>query len=156
PEPLQPNKLAQALEWDGKDDSGKVAAGGPFQVRVQLGMKPEFDRFLMHNPDASGEISSVAVGPGGALYGWRKEGTDNGNMGGHKLKVYDRDGKHRRVLLPFPADLDPKRLKALGIFQSAEGDLVPHLYNWETLSFYPDNVGIRGRDMPEYSSPAVD
>src|SRR5437016_2192250 len=63
PEPLKPNSLAQSLEWDAKDDYGKVAIGGPFKVRVQLGMKPEFDRFLLHNPEASGEVSSVAVGP---------------------------------------------------------------------------------------------
>src|SRR5688572_16810334 len=61
PEPLRPDTLAQTLEWDGKDDSGKKAAGGPFRVRVQLGLSPAFDRFLMHNPDAAGEVSSVAV-----------------------------------------------------------------------------------------------
>ena len=26
-------------------------------------------------------------------------------MGGHKIKVYDRDGKHLKVLTPFPADI---------------------------------------------------
>src|SRR5881398_2493477 len=41
PEPLKANALAQSLEWDGKDDHGKPAAGGPFKVRVRLGMKPE-------------------------------------------------------------------------------------------------------------------
>src|SRR5579862_9975162 len=56
PEPLQPNSFAQSLTWDGKDDTGKVLAGGPFLIRVRLGMKPEFDGFLMHNPEASGEI----------------------------------------------------------------------------------------------------
>ncbi len=156
PEPLQPNALAQSLTWDGRDDFGKPAAGGPFKVRVQLGMKPEFDRFLMHNPDASGSISAVAVGPGGSLYVFHKDGTANGNMGGHKIKVYNRDSKHERVLVPFPADIAFDKVKALGTFQTAEGDLVPHMHNWETLSFYPDNVGIRSRDMPEYSCPAVD
>ena len=33
---------------------------------------------------------------------------------------------------------------------------MPHISNFQTLSFYPDNVGVRGRDMPEYSSPTVD
>jgi hypothetical protein len=156
PEPLRPGKLAQSLEWDGKDDFGKAAKGGPFRVRVQLGMKPEFDRFLMHNPHGSGPISTLAVGPGGTLYVFHRDGTANGNMGGHKLKVYDRDGKHLKVLAPFPADVAPEKVKALGVFRTPEGDLVPHLYNYETLSFYPDNVGVRGRDMPELSSPAVD
>jgi DNA-binding beta-propeller fold protein YncE len=156
PEPLQANSLTQSLEWDGKDNSGKPATGGPFTVRVRLGMKPEFDGFLMHNPDGCGEISTVAVGPGGTLYVFHKDGTANGNMGGHKIKVYSRDGKHLKVLLPFPADIASEKVKGTGAFQTAEGDLVPHVHNWETLSFYPDNVGVRGRDMPELTCPAVD
>src|SRR5262249_7185874 len=88
PEPLMANALSQALEWDGKDDFGKPAADGPFKVRVRLGMKPEFDGFLMHNPDGAGEISAVAVGPNGTVYVFHKDGTANGNMGGHKIKVY--------------------------------------------------------------------
>jgi outer membrane protein assembly factor BamB len=156
PEPLRPNSLAQSLEWDGKDDFGKPATGGPFRVRVQLGLTPRFDRFLMYNPEATGPASAVAVGPGGALYVFHPDGTANGNQGGHKVKVYDRNGKNPRVIVPFPADIDPKKVAALGNFQTDEGDLVPHVHNWQTLSFYPDNVGIRGRDMPEQSCPAVD
>jgi hypothetical protein len=156
PEPLKADKLAQSVVWDGKDDFGKPAAGGPFKARVQLGMKPEFGGFMMHNPDGSGDVSAVAVGPGGSLYLFHKDGTANGNMGGHKIKVYSREGKHQKVLLPFPADIDPKRVKALGTFQTESGELVPHIHNWETLTVYPENVGIRGRDMPEYTCPAVD
>jgi DNA-binding beta-propeller fold protein YncE len=156
PEPLQPGSLAQGIEWDGKDDAGRAAAGGPFQARVRLGMKPEFDGFLLDNRDGSGQIHALAVGPGGTLYAFHVDGTANGNMGGHKIKLYDRHGKHRKVLTPFPADIAPERVKALGVFRTPEGDLVPHVHNWETLSFYPDNNGVRGRDMPECSSPAVD
>lgn len=156
PPPLVANELAQSLEWNGKDDFGKAAAGGPFKVRVQLGMKAEFDRFLMYNPDASGPISSVAVGPKGALYVFHRDGTINGNMGGDKLKVYNREGTHQKVLVPFAADIAADKVKPLGVFQTAGGELVPHIYNWETLSFYPDNVGTRGRDMPELTCPAVD
>jgi outer membrane protein assembly factor BamB len=156
PEPLQANTLAQTLLWDAKDNFGKTATGGPFKVRVQLGMKPEFSDFVMYNRDGSGEVSAVATGPGGTLYVFHKDGTANENMGGHRIKVYDRDGKHRRVLTPFPADIDPKRVKALGVFQTKEGDLVPHLYNWESLSFHPETIGTRGRDMPEWSFPTVD
>ncbi len=156
PEPLQADMLAQSLLWDGKDDFGKAAGRGPFHVRVQLGMKPAFDCFLFHNPHGSGLVSAVAVGPGGSLYVFHRDGTVNGNMGGHKIKVYGRDGKHQKVLTPFPDDIAYDKVKALGTFQDANGALVPHLHNWETLSFYPDNVGVRGRDMPEYSCPTVD
>jgi len=37
PEPLRPG-LSQALEWDGKDDLGRPAAGAPFRFRVRVGM----------------------------------------------------------------------------------------------------------------------
>jgi hypothetical protein len=119
-------------------------------------MKPEFDRFLLYNPEASGETSAVAVGPGGTLYVFHKDGASNGNMGGHKIKVYNRDGKHLKVLFPFPADIAPEKVKALGVFRTTEGDIVPHVHNYETFSFYPDAIGVRGRDMPELSCPAVD
>src|SRR5262249_11751300 len=155
PEPLKPTSLAQSIDWDGKDDFGKAARGKGFTVRVQLGLRPSFDSFLMHNPDASGEVSAVAVGPKGDLYVFHKDGTANGNMGGHKVKVYGRDAKHKKVLVPFPADLDTKKLKGVGVFTDGD-DLVPHVHNLETLSFYPDNNGIRGRDMPEFTCPAVD
>src|SRR5262245_27595939 len=75
PEPLVADKLAQSIDWDGKDDYGKLAMGEPFSVRVQIGMKAEFDRFLMHNPHASGPISSLAVGPKGTLYVFHRDGT---------------------------------------------------------------------------------
>src|SRR5438552_84334 len=80
----------------------------------------------------------------------------NGKMGGCKIKVYNREGKHQKALTPVPADIAAEKVKALGVFRTAEGDLVPHVHNWETLSFYPDHVGVRGRDMPQSSSPAVD
>lgn len=155
PAPLKANSLAQSLEWDSKDDFGKAVDAKGCVVRVQLGLKPEFGSFLMHNPHASGEVSAVAVGPGGSLYVFHRDGTANGNQGGHKVKVYTREGKHEKVLVPFPADIEPRKVKALGTFRDGD-DLVPHVHNFQTLSFYPDHVGIRGRDMPEYSCPAVD
>ena len=122
PEPFKPG-LAQSVEWDGQDDAGKPAAGGPFKVRVTLGMKPEFDSFVLHNPDGSGRVHALAVGPGGTLYVFHAENTANDNMGGHKIKVFTRDGKHHKVLVPFPADIAPEKLKALAPFRDEAGDL---------------------------------
>jgi hypothetical protein len=36
--------LKQELTWDGEDDAGKPAVGGPFRVRVALGMKARLHR----------------------------------------------------------------------------------------------------------------
>jgi hypothetical protein len=45
PPPLGPG-LSQTLVWDGKDDHGRPAANGPFQVRVRLGLTPKFERAI--------------------------------------------------------------------------------------------------------------
>jgi DNA-binding beta-propeller fold protein YncE len=156
PEPFKAG-LAQSVEWDGKDDAGKAASGGPFKVRVALGMKPEFDSFILNNPDGCGRVRALACGPGGSVYVFHSESTANDNMGGYKIKIYNRDGKHQKALTPFAADVPAEKLKATGVFQTKEGDLVPHVYNWETFNFYPDAVGSRGRDMPDAGSiPTVD
>lgn len=155
PEPLKPG-LSQCVDWDGKDDTGKTASGGPFKVHVGAGMKPQFDSFLLHNPDGCGRITSLATGPAGTLYAFHLDSAANINCGGQKIKVYSRDGKHLKALTPFPADIAPARVKPLGVFQTAEGDLVPRIQNYETLNFYPDTIIERGRSMPERCMPAVD
>lgn len=156
PAPLARDSLKQSLRWDGKDDAGKEAGAGPFKARVKIGTKPEFDGFLLHNPAATGQIVALATGPAGEVYLFHCDPTANGNMGGNKLKVISRDGTPVRSLMPMPATLPADRLKALGVFQTEDGKIVPQLHNYEQLSFYPDPLGSRGRSMPGYCSPAVD
>ena len=59
PAPLAKGALEQTLNWDGKDDLGKRAEGGPFSVRIALGLKPELDRFLGDNPAALGSVRAL-------------------------------------------------------------------------------------------------
>lgn len=155
PPPLKPG-LAQTLEWDGTADDGTPATGGPFRARVKLGMRPEFDSFLLFQPDATPDITSLAIGPKGQVYAFYHDPTANGNQGGVKLKVLDRQGRHLRQIIPFPADLPHERVKPTGAFQDDAGNLVPHCHNWHTLSFYPDTQLARGRSMSAFSQPAVD
>ncbi|MCX7804443.1 MAG: hypothetical protein N3A38_04550 [Planctomycetota bacterium] len=154
PEPLKPG-LEQELVWDGKDDDGKPVAG-PVRILVRAGMKPEFDGFLLYNPHDTGPILSVAAGPGGRIYVFHKHSTANYNMGSHDIKIYDHDGRYVRTLKPYPADMPPERLKTIGVFQDEEGRLVPRIFNWEQLNFYPDAHLSRGRSMPDEAMPAVD
>src|SRR6185295_6762138 len=44
PSPLQAG-LSQTLEWEGTDDFGKPAAGGPFSIRVRAGLSVALGRF---------------------------------------------------------------------------------------------------------------
>ena len=155
PAPLKPNSLAQSIEWDGKDDYGKPVGGGPFKVRVAAGFKPTFDGFLLGPPRSTGRIDALAVGPKGRVYVFHK---DEGlvHWWSHKIKILDRDGKHVKAIWPYPADIDPKRIKALAPHQSREGDLVPRIYQALKFSFYPEpgvlGVGRQGGSL----SPAVD
>src|SRR5438105_2465873 len=45
PEPLKAG-LSQSVEWDGLDDFGKAAPGGPFRIRVRAGTGMKFGRFI--------------------------------------------------------------------------------------------------------------
>jgi DNA-binding beta-propeller fold protein YncE len=153
PAPLKPG-LSQSLEWDGKDDYGKKAVGGPFKVRVALGLKPTFDGFLLGKPQSTGRIDAIAVGPKGRLFVFHK---DEGlvHWGSHKVKILDREGKHLKAIWPYPADIDPKRVKALAPHQTKDGDLVPRIYQALKFSFYPEHhiLGL-GRHCGS-TSPAV-
>lgn len=155
PKPLKPG-LAQELEWDGRDDAGRPAAGGPFRVRVRLGMKPEFDSFLLDCPEATGKVTAMAVGPGGQLYLWHRDSTANENQGANKLKVIGRDGKYVRTLMPYPASLPAVKARVLGAFVDPEGRLVPRIHNLQQLNIYHEALGLRGRPMSDLISPAVD
>jgi hypothetical protein len=155
PAPLKAG-LSQQVDWDGKDDAGKPAAGGPFKVRVRAGTKPEFDRFLLFEPDAFPGASSVAPDGKGNLYVFYRDPTANGNQGGHKIRIIDREGRFVRQILPFPADAPYEKVKAAGTFRDEEGRLVPNCHNWHRLEFYPNTIAARGRSMSDFSQPVVD
>ena len=153
PAPLKPG-LSQTLEWDGLDDYGEKATGGPFKVRVALGLKPTFDGFLLDNPRSAGRIDAFAVGPKGTVYAFHKnEGLVH--WWSHNIKILDRDGKHLKAIWPYPADIAPEKIKALAPHLGEEGELVPHIYQGRKFCFYPvvDMAGL-GRHCGS-SSPAV-
>jgi NHL repeat-containing protein len=155
PEPLKPNSLKQNIIWDGKDDNGQPVVGA-VKVRVAIGMKPSFESFMLHNPDGSPAISNVAAGPKGNIYCFYKDPTANGNQGGLKIAIRDRDGRHVRQIMPFPADIPYERVKAAECFRDKDGRLVPQLRNWHTLNFYPDTQIARRRSTSTMSLPVVD
>ncbi|MFW5871365.1 MAG: hypothetical protein ACOCVH_02650 [Verrucomicrobiota bacterium] len=155
PAPLRPG-LTQVLEWDGKDDKGKPAQGGPFSFRVRAGIQPEFDGFPVHDPHGSGAVIGVVTAPDNQIYVFHKHSTANGNMGNFDIKVYDHDGHSVRNLKPFPADIPQERVEGTRAFSDEDGRLVPRIYNWEQLSFYDDLKHDRGRSITDSPMPAVD
>ncbi len=155
PEPLKQG-LEQDLTWDGNDDQGNPAEGGPFSFRVRAGIKPEFDGFPLHHPHNSGRVLGVAAAPEGHIYVFHQHGTANSNQGSHDIKVYDHDGRYVRTLKPFAADIPQERVEATNAFQDDEGRLVPRIFNFQQLNFYPDPHSARLQSMPRHAIPAAD
>jgi hypothetical protein len=155
PAPLKPNSLTQTIVWDGKDNNGKLAKGGPFKVRVAIGLKPKFHSFLLYNKDAFPRLLTLAGAPGGEIYVFHSDSVSNNNQGGLKIRVYGRDGHYKRMLLPFPADLPYEKVKPMDAFQDKEGRIVPRLQNFQTLSLWPDTMSLRQRTLAA-ATPAAD
>jgi len=67
PPPLKPG-LSQELEWDGKANYGKPATGGPFKVRVGLGLGTKYDRVVYSTQPDIRHLATLATGTDGKLY----------------------------------------------------------------------------------------
>jgi hypothetical protein len=132
PEPLRKDVLAQELLWDRTDDTGKPAAGGPFQARVSLGLQPVLDRMIGDNPGAILCPQSLAVGPKGELFVIHIFGRVHPEDNSAACTVFDRSGKYLRTILPYPANLTEEKLTGLKRLEVAPGVRAPFLYNAET------------------------
>jgi DNA-binding beta-propeller fold protein YncE len=104
PAPLKPG-LCQSLEWDGKDDLGNSAIGGPFKIRARAGMNVEFGKIIGGSAYTgslnAGPADSLAVGSDGTLYvkmGSFTGGLENGLP--WQLRKFDKAGKYVKTLLP--------------------------------------------------------
>jgi len=136
PAPLKPG-LAQALAWDGKDDLGRPVGGGPFKVRVGLGLRPQFDRMIGFNPAAVSSVRAIAVGPKSEVFvffGFGGLHPSDGSMAG---SVFSREGKYLRTIMPYPANLPEEKLKGLKRLELNDGRKVPFWYQAETRSLVP-------------------
>ena len=100
PWPFRQESLSQRLAWDGKDDFGRPAPA-KCVVRVSLGLKPRLDTFLGEDRSfARAADSGLAVDRRGRVYG----------LGGPCVRVFDRDGRYLRTIMPPPASLPADRM----------------------------------------------
>jgi sugar lactone lactonase YvrE len=133
PPPLKPG-LSQDLTWDGMDDLGRSVlgegskSGGPFKVRVRLGMSVKFGRIIGTSPytgtlPRKADANSVAVGPNGDLY-LRLGSMVRSGQGWH-LRRFGRDGKYRKTLLPYAPSTEPKKARGYRLIDAGDGLLTP-------------------------------
>jgi hypothetical protein len=143
PEPFQPGSLAQGLVWDGRDDAGQPATGGPFQVRTRLGLRPRLDKILGRNDNTlSGDICALTTNPQGELFVLLAEPF----RGRAELRVLDRQGSYLRTIMPYPADTPEARTEPVGHVK-IDGRRQPLVFNGQGHCFYPLVAGLRGQTM---------
>jgi len=138
PEPFQKG-LAQEIVWDGKDDSGKPASGGPFKARVALGLKAEFDRIIGWSGQEVENLRGLACGTDGTLYV-----IYGGCLLAHRettlISAFDRDGKYLRQILPGPGGLPPEKRKGWPQVKPATGGEVPVVWHMLTRAVNPSVI----------------
>ncbi len=137
--------LSQAVLWDGKDDYGVKAKGAPFKARVRLGLKPTFSHFIGESPQSYGiplGLGCDAKGRLHVMYRWGVSSTHYVSMG---IKVFDREGKYVRRLVPYAANLPAEKrseLKWIGPF--GDGPAVPMVHIGHSRDLYPE-IGAGGQ-----------
>jgi hypothetical protein len=110
PEPFQKGSLSQKIYWNGKDDLGTyVKEPEKLRARVQLGLKPEFDKRLggVSPYNLPGNPIAIAMGPDAAYVFSRSRDQAY-------VRKFDLDGTYVASLVPPPANLPEEKLQGMG------------------------------------------
>jgi hypothetical protein len=125
PAPLKAG-LKQEIEWDLRTDTGKPATGGPFNIRVRLGMGVKLDGFIGENRYYVSALRGMATDPQGNVYVYSAStGSAGGARGAAYLQVFNRKGEYQRTLLPTPANLPKEKVKAFKMVPAPGKHLFP-------------------------------
>jgi hypothetical protein len=141
PAPLTKDALSQELVWDGQDDLGRPVTA-PARVRVRLGTTPQFDRILAWDGNTlPGSVIGLVVGQDGEVFVLCSAGS-----GATEMRVFDRNGKYRRTIMPYPANLAAERVLAIGQL-TVGGERLPLVYNAHGGNTYPLTAGMRKQQL---------
>ncbi|MHC4915226.1 MAG: SMP-30/gluconolactonase/LRE family protein, partial [Planctomycetota bacterium] len=164
PAPLKPG-LSQKLEWDGRDDFGEAARGGPFKVRVRAGMAAKLERIVGGDPYAfyskemgqgdhsAWRITGLEVKPDGFVY---VMGNAN-NYGPPAIRRYDVSGEYVKTVYPPPAGMKPDQVRGWGIIEKPDGTYTFAYNDLSSPALSKTLIcGTRGRIANLIPSPAKD
>lgn len=143
PAPLKPG-LEQRLVWDGKDNLGKPAVGGPFRFRVRAGMQVQFGRMIGGSPYTGSivtmpyraPVNGLVVDSAGNPYVLMMSSVGshgNSGMWPWHLRKFDRQGDYLQTLLPYPPSTDPARASGFQLLAAPGQEMTPALQT----SLYP-------------------
>ncbi len=148
PPPFKPG-LKQSIEWDGKDDTGKPVAGT--KVRVRLGLKAEFDRFIGWKktpPLNYGLINGMAVTPDRKVCVISSSSDlPRAPRAETRLWVMSKGGKYLKTLYPYPATTDPAKLRGVDFLSTEKNRLKPRVYDRVLAGTLPRMRGLTRQTM---------
>ena len=118
PAPLEPDSLSQSIRWNGKTDRGERAEGGPFRVRVALGLSARPDRAVMSErlnfAGSKGGVFALAADGSGTLLVISGFGAHIPNWTGCQIRALGASGAYRRTVLPPPATTTENEWRRFG------------------------------------------
>ncbi len=128
--------LEQRLTWDGKDDLGKPAPGGPFQVRVRAGTSVRFGKMIGASP-YTGSVASmpyrapvngVVTDADGNLFVMMMSSIGshgNSGMWPWHLRKFDPQGNYLQTMLPYPASTDSAKASGYSLLATTDRTFTP-------------------------------
>ncbi len=149
--PAQPFKpgLSQTLEWDGKDDTGKPAKGT--KVRVRLGLKTEFDRFIGwkgHPPLNNALVNGMAVTPDRNVYVMGSSHDEpRAARSENRVWVMSKEGKYVKTVYPPSAADDPATFRGVDFLSDKKNRLKPRIYDRICISTFPQMRAVTRQTM---------
>jgi hypothetical protein len=154
--------LKQKLTWDGKDDDGNDAKGGPFRFRVRAGTRVSFGRLLGHDPTTGSVTSMPYRAPVNGLVC-----DDKGNLvvkimssiGSHgnsglwpwHLRQFDAEGKYVKTLLPHAPSTPADRATGFELLKTPDKRLTPA----NQTSLYPVFFSLGNEIVPRLHDNSV-
>lgn len=134
PPPLAPNSLRQSIDWNGRDDAGRLVSNpDQLALRVRAGMKLALEQIVGGDPHAfyseamsdsdhsPWAICGLEAKPDGRVYVLGH----SSNLGTGALRQYDVDGNYLRTLFPPPAGKQVEDMQGWGLHVRSDGSYVP-------------------------------
>lgn len=135
---LEADELSQTLTWDRTDDAGKPVVGD-FKVRVGLGLGGSVVKHVGFDPFTFRNIVALAVNGKGEVFMLDSENT----YGASQWRVFSRDGKYLRTVMPYSASLPAERTASIGQLALADGTRLPIVYNGHGQNLSPYTSGMK-------------
>ena len=149
PAPLKPGR-SQKITWDGKDDYGALAKGGPFSVRVRAGMGVKLEKIVGGDPYAFYSMQSGQ----GDHFQWNIAGLEAksdgrvyvmGNThfyGAQVIRQYDAVGNYIKTVFPPPAGKAAEDVKGWGVNVRDDGTFtLKNGENWQSSYMGTAQIG---------------